>query len=108
MRIWAALVSVQLALYLVQENLELRLLGLPGAGLHVLTVHHGLPLAVHGAVAFGATVIAVLVADGWGERLARASGVARLYVRLAAPLHAGRALARRPRPSVASPAACSV
>ncbi len=86
LQIWATLVSVQLVLYLVQENLELCLLGLPRTGLHVLTVHHGLPVIVHGVVAFAAAVIAVLIADGWGERLARASRMARLYVRLVAPL----------------------
>ncbi len=85
LRIWTALASVQLVLYLVQENLELRLLGLPGGGLHVLSVHLGLPVIVHGAVAFGATVIAVLIVDWWDERVARASGIARLFVRLVAP-----------------------
>jgi hypothetical protein len=86
MQIWGALVSVQLVLYVVQENLELRLLGRPDAGMHVLTAHHGLPLLVHGAVAFGAMLVALLLSERWDEGLARARGVACLYIRLAAPL----------------------
>jgi hypothetical protein len=86
LQIWGVLAAVQLVLYVVQENLELHLLGLPDAGLHVLTAHHGLPLLVHGTVAFGATIVAVVLSDRWDEHLARARGVARLYVRVAAPL----------------------
>ncbi len=40
---------------------------------------------VHGPVGFGATIVAVVMSDRWDERLARARGVARLYLRVAAP-----------------------
>ena len=71
--------------YLAQENLEIHLLGLPAPRLHVLTAHWGLPLLVHGVVAFAGAVIAISVLDRWGAHLDEALHVARLYVTLAAP-----------------------
>ena len=85
LRLWIGLVSVQVAVYLAQENLEIHMLGLPAPGLHVLTAHGGVPLLVHGVVAFGGAVIAISVLDRWGARLDEALQVARLYVAFAAP-----------------------
>ncbi len=84
-RLWMGLFSVQVAVYLAQENLEIHLLGLPAPRLHVLTAHWGLPLLVHGVVAFAGAVIAISVLDRWGAHLDEALHVARLYVTLAAP-----------------------
>ena len=85
LRLWVGLFSVQVAVYVAQENIEIHLLGLPAPGLHVLTAHSGLPLLVHGVVAFAGAVIAISVLDRWGTHLDEALHVARLYVTLAAP-----------------------
>ena len=84
-RLWLALASVQVVVYVAQETLELHLLGRSGGGLHVVAVHHGLPLAVHATVALAAAVLAALVADIWRAQAERAAEVARLFVRLSPP-----------------------
>ena len=47
----AALLVVQLTIYLIQENLEVRASGLAWPGLRVLTAHHGSALVIHAVVA---------------------------------------------------------
>ncbi len=96
-RLWLALLTVQVVVYLTQESVELRLLGLGGGGFHVVVVHHGLPLLVHAAVALVGAVVAALVADGWRAQAGRAAQVGRVYARLvpSAPTSSSR---RPPRP----------
>ena len=61
--IWAALLCVQLVVYLVQENVEVHLAGHPLPWGSVLVLRHGLPVLVHSVVALGAAALAVTVAD---------------------------------------------
>jgi len=50
-RLWPLLTLVQLALYLLQENLEAAAVGLPAPGVHALTGTHWAAALVHAAVA---------------------------------------------------------
>jgi hypothetical protein len=78
-QLWGALLSVQLAVYLVQENVEAHAAGLATPGLHVLTAHHGSALVVHAAVALLAAMLAVEVGDRWVERRHDVAVAARAY-----------------------------
>ncbi|HVN51584.1 MAG TPA: hypothetical protein VMT43_09135 [Acidimicrobiales bacterium] len=77
--LWAALLTVQLVVYLVQENVEAHAAGFGIVGLHVLTAHHGSALAVHAAVALLASMVAVEVCDRWVERSRAVAVAARAY-----------------------------
>jgi len=81
----AALLAVQLIVYVLQENVEVHLLGLPLPGLAVLTLHHGLPLLVHVVVAVAATSLAVTVADQVVTAGRKVTAAARLFLRLKFP-----------------------
>ncbi len=87
-RLAAGLLAIQLVVYFVQENLEVRAAGLPWPGLRVLTAHHGSALVVHTGVALVAALVVVAVST----RLA--AGDARV-ARLVALLHV--LVARRQR-----------
>jgi hypothetical protein len=71
-RVWAALLCVQLVVYVVQENVEAHAAGLGTPGLHVLTAHHGSALFVHAAIALLGAMLAVELGDRW---IARAHAV---------------------------------
>jgi hypothetical protein len=102
-RVGLSLALVQVVVYLCQENLEARVIGLTAPGLHVLTAHHGAPIAIHLALAFVATSVAVSVLDHWHERtdeLDRA--VVRYHALVGRP--AVSAMAPTPRPDLRPPA----
>ena len=65
---WAALLAVQVVIYLVQENVESRAAGYGLPGLHVLTAHHGSALVAHAALALLGAAVAVELADRWQSR----------------------------------------
>jgi hypothetical protein len=66
--VWAALIAVQVVVYLVQENVESRAAGHGLPGLHVLTVHHGSALLAHAVLALLGAAIAVELVDRWQAR----------------------------------------
>ena len=84
-RLAGALLGVQLTVYLIQENLEVRAAGLGWPGLHVLSAHHGSAVAVHAAVALVAAWSAVAVLGRWVDRRATVARIAALYRALVAP-----------------------
>ncbi len=84
LRLWLALVVVQLLLYFTQENLEARAAGLAWPGLRVLTAHHGSALLIHAVVALAIAAVAVEVVDRTARRRRAVRGVVRLYGALVA------------------------
>jgi hypothetical protein len=102
LRIGVALASVQLLVYLCQENLEARLVGMTPPGLHALTAHHCAPLAIHLALALIATAVTVEILDRWR---ARSDELTRVVVRCRAlaARRAEPALAPSPRPDLRPP-----
>jgi hypothetical protein len=103
LRLGVSLATVQLVLYLCQENLEAHLVGRAAPGLHALTAHLGAPLAIHLALALVGTALAVEVLDHWQLR---ATDYERARVRYCA-LVAHRRVARLvpgPRPTLRPPA----
>jgi len=67
-RLWIALAAVQIVVYLVQENLEVRLAGHGWLGLQAVTAHHGSAIAIHAAIALLGAALAVEVSDRWRFR----------------------------------------
>jgi hypothetical protein len=103
LRLGLSLATVQLVLYLCQENLEARLAGRAAPGLHALTAHHGAPIAIHLALALVATALAVEVLDRWQLRV---TDLGRAVIRYRA-LVARRGVALLvpgPRPALRPPA----
>jgi hypothetical protein len=120
-QVWAALVAVQVVVYLVQENVESRAAGYGLPGLNVLTAHHGSPLIAHAAIALLGAALAVELADRWHARSREVSVAVAAYRALAsrrssepcvppAALHTvptplvlvGRSILSRPPPSLLS------
>ena len=91
--LWAALVAIQLALYLIQENAEVVALGRRAPGLAVLTAHHASAIAIHATVALLITLAAVAVLERWASRRLAAVRVARLYRALVSRRRTGPAVA---------------
>jgi hypothetical protein len=100
MRLWLALASVQVVVFLAQENLEARLVGLRSPGLHVLTAHLGAPVVIELVLALAATALATEVLDRWARHERHAAvAVARcraLFSRRAAAGPRGSVVAPEP------------
>lgn len=90
---WLGLAAAQLALYLVQENLERRLAGLPLPGLSPLTGEHAPALLIHLGLALVSASALTLVA----RRFARAEVVLEACERLI------ESVLRRRRPALLDP-----
>jgi hypothetical protein len=88
--VWLALAALQLVLYLVQENLEYRALGLPAPGLSVLTGAHWAATLVHLYVAFVLATGALIVQRRLQSRRAALNTIVRLVRALVALLERGR------------------
>jgi hypothetical protein len=86
------LFAVQVIVYLVQENVEARAVGLGWPGLHVLSAHHGSALMVHAAVALAAATVLVMVSG----RLIRRRGVVARLAALASRIRDRRRRVGRP------------
>jgi hypothetical protein len=78
-RLWVALLVVQLVVYLVQENLEARAVGLAWPGLGVLTAHHGSALLIHAVVALALVAVTVELVERSNARGREAQHAVRLY-----------------------------
>lgn len=89
--LWWALAALQLGLYVLQENLEYRALGLPAPGLSVLTGAHWAAPLIHLYVAFVLATIALILQRRLQRRQAAVATVARLLRVLVERLQRGRA-----------------
>jgi hypothetical protein len=88
--VWLALATLQIVVYLAQENLEYRALGLPSPGFSVLTGPHWAATLVHLYVAFLLATAALIVQRRLQSRRAALTTVVRLLRELVARLERGR------------------
>ena len=84
--LWVLLALIQVGLYLLQENLEARLVGLRGPGLTALSGQHWAAVPIHLAVA----AVLAMVMTGLLSRRARLERTVEDHERLLARLWAGR------------------
>jgi hypothetical protein len=89
--LWLALAPLQVSLYLIQENLEYRAVGLPAPGFSVLTGAHWAAPLVHLYVAFVLATIVLIVQRRMHWRRAALASVVKLLRVLLARLERGRA-----------------
>jgi hypothetical protein len=93
----ALLWVVQVSVYLIQENLEARAVGLAWPGLRVLSAHHGSALVIHAAVALAVAGLVVVLARSWARRQATVTRLGSLLAVLVAAR--GRSGDRHGRPA---------
>ena len=76
------LFAVQVIVYLIQENVEARAVGLGWPGVHVLSAHHGSALLVHAIVALAVAAVVAVVTRRLARRGAVVARLAALATRM--------------------------